>query len=764
MSNTWKQMLSLTSALLTAALVMFAVPQRAAADGDDPPGRVARLNYIHGSVSFQPGGEDEWVSAVANRPITTGDKLWVDKEARAELHIGSAAIRLGGNTGFSFLNLDDRTVQIRLTDGVLNIRLGRLDQDETFEVDTSNLAFSLLRAGEYRIETNEDGNSTIIAVRGGEGEVTGGGQASTIHSEQRGVFNGTDTLDVDVQSAGGYDDFDKWCRDRDRHEDHAQSAKYVSRDVTGYEDLDDHGTWRDVPEYGHVWVPATVVVGWAPYRFGHWVWISPWGWTWVDDAPWGFAPFHYGRWVFVGGFWGWVPGPVVVRPVYAPALVAWVGGPHFSLAVGVGGGVAGVAWFPLGPREVFVPAYRVSPTYVTNVNITNTTVNRTTITNVYNTTNVTNVTNVTQVNNVTYVNRNVPGAVTAVPQSTFANSQAVAKAAVPMDAKQLASAHVGTTNSVAPTRASVMGAGAANASVATPPAAIANRAVVAKNTPPPPPVSFAKQQQALAAHPGQPLSAAETSHVQAATTAAAHPYVKPATSAGAAATVAAGSGNKPNATGAGQAGSGKDVQPSVGGANKSVTPGGNAPANAAVHTSASAGADAPPSKPAVTRDDRPQSPQHGGASGAANLPGAASSGRPSDTGTNKPENSGGSVSAGSRSDKMNKPEKIHDDRPPSGEHSGASSTANVPSKPSNSSGNASPNAHDNAPANARGNASATTHGSDHIEKVHDDRPPASQKQLDRERRNQEKQDREQSKRQQKQAEKERKHDEKHKDK
>ena len=93
--------------------------------------------------------------------------------------------------------------------------------------------------------------------------------------------------------------------------------------------------------------------GWAPYRYGHWAWVNPWGWTWVDDAPWGYAPFHYGRWVFVGGAWGWVPGPVVGRkwrPVYSPALVAWAGGPSFGVSIGIGAGPA-VGWFALGPRR-----------------------------------------------------------------------------------------------------------------------------------------------------------------------------------------------------------------------------------------------------------------------------------------------------------------------------------------------------------------------------------------------------------------------------
>src|SRR5436309_2677567 len=402
----------LVSLLSLAMAVALFVPQRAAADQDDPPGRVARLSYTHGSVSFNPAGTDDWVNTVVNRPITTGDKLWTDNGARAELHIGSAAIRLSSKTGFSFLNLDDRMAQIRITEGTLNVRVRRLENDESFEIDTPNLAFSVLRPGNYKIDVNEAGDTTIVVVRDGEGEVTGGGSAYTIHPREIGTFAGIDQLDADIQrSRYDDDDFDHWCRDRDRREDRSQSSRYVSSDVIGYEDLDDNGGWRQVPEYGTVWFPHTTVVGWAPYRDGHWAWISPWGWTWVDDEPWGYAPFHYGRWVSVRGRWGWIPGPREVRPVYAPALVLFIGG-------GGGGGFGvNVGWFPLGPREVYVPSYNVSRGYVDRVNVSNTTVTTTTITNVYNT----QITN-NNVKNITYVNRTVRGGVTAAPQNTFTSA------------------------------------------------------------------------------------------------------------------------------------------------------------------------------------------------------------------------------------------------------------------------------------------------------------------------------------------------------
>ncbi len=500
---------------IALAVLLFAV-ERAAADDDDPPSRVARLAYTNGNVSFNPAGTDDWVAAVVNRPMTTGDKLWSDDRSRAELHLDTAVIRLSDHTGFSFLNLSDEITQLRLTEGTLYIRVRRLGDDETFEVDTPNLAFSILRPGRYRINVNEAGDATIVAVRDGQGEVTGGGSAYAVHAREEGVFNGTDQLDADVERIrDDEDEFDQWCNERDRRDDHSVSSRYVSDDVVGYEDLDEYGGWRAVPEYGNVWFPHTVVVGWAPYRYGHWVWIAPWGWTWVDNEPWGFAPFHYGRWVAVGGVWGWVPCPprpavvtvAYVRPVYAPALVAWVGGAHWGVGVAVGSApAAGVAWFPLGPRDVYCPSYRVSQTYVTNVNVSNTTIiNRTQVTNVYNNVYVNKTVNVT---NVRYQNQTAPNAVTAVSHQTFVSAQPVHNNLIRVGQKEFASAPVAPiAPAVAPQQRSVLGAGA-EARV-RPPSPILSRPVVAKMAPPPPPVSFVKQQEIVRENGGRPPAISE---------------------------------------------------------------------------------------------------------------------------------------------------------------------------------------------------------------------------------------------------------------
>src|SRR5256885_10903511 len=285
------------------------------------------------------------------------------------------------------------------------------------------------------------------------------------------------------------DGWEYWCASRDRRWEDSRSAHYVSRGVIGYEDLDDNGDWQETPGYGAVWVPRRVATGWAPYRYGHWAWVEPWGWTWIDDAPWGFAPFHYGRWVYVGGGWAWVPGRVVARPVYAPALVVFVGGRNWSLAIAGG---SGVAWFPLAPEEPYVPAYRVSNTYIRNVNVTNVNVTNINVTNV----------NVTNIN---YRNRRERDGVTVVSHETFVESRPVNREVIVVPRDRLDQARVvGATPRLAPGRRSVLGQPAI-IETRQPPMHVMTRQVVVQRQPPPPPVPFTAREQALRARPGRPL-------------------------------------------------------------------------------------------------------------------------------------------------------------------------------------------------------------------------------------------------------------------
>jgi hypothetical protein len=436
-------------------------------DAQDPPSRVARLSYLDGSVSFQAGGSGDWGNAAKNRPVTIGDKIWVDKDARAELQAGQASIHLGAMTALSFLNLDQNITQMRLAEGSLNFRVRELREGDTYEVDTPNIAFTVREAGAFRLDVNENGDGTIVTVIRGEGEVTAGGKSHLVRAGELAEFNGTDSdIDYHTDRAPQPDDFDRWASDRDRREENSVSARYVSRDTVGYSDLDDNGTWSQEPNYGPVWYPNSVAVGWAPYSNGYWGYVGPWGWTWIGYEPWGFAPYHYGRWNHFGGRWGWCPGPIGYYPVYGPAFVGFLGG-GFGFGVGIG-----VGWFPLGFGEVYHPwyGYRHGGAYIRNVNIHNTYIRN--------------------VNNVNFnsANRNYayahnPAAVTATTRAGFVNGQAVNRGATQITAASLRGAQVTNHLNITPTRASYTGAANARSRVATPPASVQNRAVIARTAP-----------------------------------------------------------------------------------------------------------------------------------------------------------------------------------------------------------------------------------------------------------------------------------------
>ncbi|CAE6790204.1 DUF6600 domain-containing protein [Paraburkholderia haematera] len=480
--------------LIAAAAFLFAAqatlaqeaeqaPPGAASQNTDPPGRVARLNYTAGAVTTEPAGATDWSYAQINRPLTTGDQLWNDQNARSELHIGSTAVRLGQSTSLDVLNLDDNSAQLKVAQGTLSARVRDLAPGSSYEIDTPNLALGLNGPGDYRVDVAPDGSNTTVTVRSGSATVYGDSGQVPVAAGQQVRFAGTNLQQVADNGAPGLDGFDQWAASRDATEDRSVSARYVSRDIPGYQDLDANGTWRSSPQYGEVWVPRATPAGWAPYHDGHWVWQAPWGWTWVDDAPWGFAPYHYGRWAYDDDQWAWVPGPVEVSepPVYAPALVAFVGGGgggvNWGVSLAIGGAVAaGVAWFPLGPGEPWHPHWgdhdHWSPGYYNRVN-------NTTVVNNYNR-NVTNV-NVTNIHN-TYINYRAPGGVTAVPATAFVHGQSVGRFAQKVDPQQWRNAKINPGGpGIAPVKES-FGPGLRNANY-RPPAGVMARPVVATRSP-----------------------------------------------------------------------------------------------------------------------------------------------------------------------------------------------------------------------------------------------------------------------------------------
>ena len=348
----YRRRIVLSAVLLS---ILATAPSRGAAAestetgvGRTPP----RLSVIVGNVSFWRPGTDDWVAAQLNMALAPGDALYAGAGARAEVQIGGRAFaRLGDDAQLTIVSQEPDFLQLRIGSGRAALDLRELTRGHTVQIDTANAAVTVEDPGYYRFDVTQDA-TTLITRRGGRAHVQVTGQPTTdVGPNDSLVIEGTDAPQLAVYNAPALDDWDQWNYARTDRLLAAESARYLPRDVYGAETLDDYGTWRVEPTYGRVWVPSDVSAGWAPYSAGQWVWDGYYGWTWVDAAPWGWAPFHYGRWVYLRNSWGWAPGPIVARPVYAPALVAFFGGPGFRVGIGA----PFISWVALGWGEPLVP-------------------------------------------------------------------------------------------------------------------------------------------------------------------------------------------------------------------------------------------------------------------------------------------------------------------------------------------------------------------------------------------------------------------------
>ena len=415
-ARTWLNHLAAFSLALAALLASTAA-------WADPPGRVGRIAEVQGTVWIFDTEQGEWITARRNRPVTGGDRLSTDRGARIEMQIGSTTVRLDGDTEIEFSELNDDQVRLRLHNGSVALRLRDGEAAREFSVTTREGRFEPQRVGHYRVDQEDNGSfGSVIA---GAMRFEARDSVLELNAGQRAEFWNERGVTHYSWSALPGDRFAEWVERQDRQDERdAQRRAYVSPEMTGAEDLDRHGEWSRHPDYGTIWTPNRVEPGWAPYRYGQWSYVRPWGWTWVDNAPWGFAPFHYGRWVSWHGRWVWAPGQYVARPVYAPALVAWIGGPQVSIGINIGGGPS-VGWIPLAPREVYVPSYRVTNVYVTNVNQPHRRWHP-------------QPNQPVRTGPIMYTNQGVPGGVTVVSQNVLRERQPISSAVVaPVDARTI---------------------------------------------------------------------------------------------------------------------------------------------------------------------------------------------------------------------------------------------------------------------------------------------------------------------------------------
>jgi hypothetical protein len=322
---------------------------------------VARISLIHGDVSTQRGDSKDWSAAALNAPVVAGDRVSTGDKARTELQLDYAnMLRLAEHSQANITQLTRSQIQIQLGHGMANYTVLK-NSDADAEVDTPNVSIRTeRRESSFRILVTADDHTEVL-VRKGEIEVTTPQGGTRVGENQFITIQGSGAdAQYKIGEAPARDDFDQWNSDRDNMIRNSVARKHTNDYYVGTEDLDNHGTWSEVPDYGPVWRPSVSDPDWAPYRNGRWVYEPYWGWTWVSYDSWGWAPYHYGRWMYVGGGWGWWPGPAYgypfYRPIWAPAYVSFVGwGGGFGVGFGWGGGWGSIGWLPLGPCDHFHP-------------------------------------------------------------------------------------------------------------------------------------------------------------------------------------------------------------------------------------------------------------------------------------------------------------------------------------------------------------------------------------------------------------------------
>ncbi len=344
-----------------AAVVMALAASPALAD---PPGRVGRVAESYGSVWLADDQRGEWIAAHRNRPVTHGDRLSLQPGARVVVHIGSATLRLDGDSELEVLQMDDRVVRLHLHAGSAALQLPSGESAREFEISTVDGRVSALQRAHLRVDRRQ--NTSIITAWDGSLRFESNDSSLDVAQGQRAELWQENGRTHYSWGRIDRDEFTDWVVASERRDGPSVAQRYVSPEMTGAHDLNRYGEWDQHPQYGAVWYPRTVASDWAPYRDGQWTWVAPWGWTWVDNAPWGFAPFHYGRWVQWRGRWVWTPGQYVARPTYAPALVAWFGGPNLSVTISSD---AHVGWVALAPFEVFSPWFVASAVYAGHINV-----------------------------------------------------------------------------------------------------------------------------------------------------------------------------------------------------------------------------------------------------------------------------------------------------------------------------------------------------------------------------------------------------------
>ncbi len=279
--------LMLAVGVFTGVALAADAPTPDATSSDRTP---PRLSFVDGQVSFWRPGAQDWAQAQINTPLAPGDELATASPGNLEVQIGARAfVRAWANTQVGLANQEPDFLQFKVTAGTASFDLRTIEAGRTVEVDTPHAAFTIERAGYYRVDVTGE-RTAFITRRGGRATVTPVSEAAVgIEPSEEVIIEGPASARVASYAAPPLDAWDRWNYARTDHLLDAVSARYVSPDAYGVSDLDRYGAWRVVPSYGAVWVPTAVASGWVPYSTGAWTFDPFYGWTWVDTAPWGWA-------------------------------------------------------------------------------------------------------------------------------------------------------------------------------------------------------------------------------------------------------------------------------------------------------------------------------------------------------------------------------------------------------------------------------------------------------------------------------------------
>jgi hypothetical protein len=345
---------------------------------------IGRVAAIGGTLALHTGGgvpgadprAGDWSDSAVNDPLAAGMAVRTDEKSRALLRIGPELVALAPGGEVEFARLDSGAFQLVLRRGRIGLFLSPLEPGAAVEVAEPRGGVWPAVPGAYDIAAGDERNPARVAVLDGKARFAGSGLNRTIGSgEGLSLAGGTaaGASLIAMADSAAADAFDGWWHAAAATDPEAPALRHVSAEMTGYEALDAGGDWQQVAGYGAVWFPKAAGRDWAPYRFGNWRWLAAGGWTWIDDAAWGFAPSHYGRWARLaagslpGERWGWVPGGFVAHPVYVPAAVAFLGTAGIGLSCPGAAGAA-IAWFPLAPGEAYWPGYPADAGMIGRIN------------------------------------------------------------------------------------------------------------------------------------------------------------------------------------------------------------------------------------------------------------------------------------------------------------------------------------------------------------------------------------------------------------